>query len=136
MSVSSISSSSGLSPADLQSSFAKVKSDFKTLSDALQSGNLADSQNAFAALQKDLPVKAQTASAQNTNSPLTALANALQSGDLPAAQQAFTALQQVHGGHHRHHSSSTSNSAAITATATGSDGTSDEGTGSNLNAIA
>ncbi|HVT12767.1 MAG TPA: hypothetical protein VHE55_10910 [Fimbriimonadaceae bacterium] len=77
---------------------------FKALSSALQSGDLAGAQKAFSALQANAPKKA---SAQNNPAAkdFDALGQALQSGDLGAAQKAFATIQQdmqakrAHGGH-------------------------------------
>ncbi len=133
MSVSGI-SSSGSNPPNWQSSFNKVKTDFQSLAQALQSGNLTDAQQAFATLQKDLPAKAQQAAASDPNSPLNTLGQALQSGDLSAAQTAFTALQQARPGHHHHHHAASE--AAAPAVASTSSSSDDTTVGASLDAIA
>jgi hypothetical protein len=113
----------------MQSMFAKMKSDFKSLSDALQSGDLSDAQTAYATLQKDMPA----GSANSSSNPLSAIGTALQSGNIAGAQQAFAALQQTHGGHHHHHGGASSTTATTDTTdPTDTDGTS----GTNLSAIA
>ncbi len=87
--------------------------DFKSLSAALNSGNLNDAKTAFAALQKDM----QNAPTQNGKSPFdpssqmgqdfAAIGKALQSGDVAGAKQALqTFRQDMHGAqkaHHHHH---------------------------------
>ena len=84
--------------------------DFKSLSAALNSGNLNDAKTAFAALQKDL----QNAPTQNGKSPFdpnsklgqdfAAIGKALQSGDVAGAKQALqTFRQDMHGAHKAHH---------------------------------
>lgn len=111
MSISGISSVSGqYSTANLsqttQSAGSSFFSDFQELSSALQSGNLAQAQQAYNALTQNAP-------GAMTNSPIaTAMNNlgaALQSGNLQAAQQALSQVQQAMqqgmeaGGHHHHH---------------------------------
>jgi outer membrane protein assembly factor BamD (BamD/ComL family) len=126
MSVSAISSSSGFSPIDWQAKAQQIKTDYQSLAQALQSGDLNAAQKAFTALQKDFPAKSSTASTSSTsssnpNNPMNALSQALQSGNLSAAQQAFAQLQQTHRGHHRHHGGSgaaTGTQSGTTASAT------------------
>jgi hypothetical protein len=75
--------------------------ELKALQTALQSGNLADAQTAFANFQSDLEARAQ---AGIGNSPLsqnghirddiTSLQSALDSNDITTAQQAFVTLKQ------------------------------------------
>jgi hypothetical protein len=89
------------------------QTDFQNLGNALQSGNLAGAQNAFAALQQNLPNNSsQQAGAQsNPSNPVATdfqnLANALSSNNLTSAQQAYAQLQQdlksLQGHHHHHH---------------------------------
>ena len=137
MSVSGLSSSSSYNAADYQSTFNKVKTDFKSLASALQSGNLNDAQQAFTTLQQDLPQKAQATSASSSQNPLSALGTALQSGNLTAAQQAFAGLQQAGKSHHHHHGSGGTPAAASTPASSSSstnDGDADDG--SKLNAVA
>jgi len=106
MSVSPTTSSSGGVLADWQSTYNQVRTDFRSLSQAVQSGNLADAQQAFATLQNDLPTATSASSQASGSAQSTALGQlgkALQSGDLSGAQQALAALQQArHGHHHRH----------------------------------
>jgi hypothetical protein len=123
MSVSAISSSSGFSPVDWQSKAQQIKTDFQSLDQALQSGDLKTAQQAFAALQKDSPAKSSTASTSSTsssnpNDQMNTLSQALQSGNLSAAQQAFAQLQQAHRGHHRHHGGSGATTGAQSGTTT------------------
>ena len=90
---------------------------FKQLAQALQSGNLAAAQKAFAEIQANAPQGATSQTTSGTTAQATqgtggqggtrpaafaALGQALQSGNLAAAQQAFAQLQQA-GGHHHHH---------------------------------
>ena len=126
MSVSAISSSSGLAPTAWQSQIGQVQSDFQALGKALQSGNLTVAQQAYATLQQDLPASQSSSSATSSN-PLSAVGQALQSGNLTAAQQAFAALKGHHHGHHHHGGGSAVSAPASTPTAT---------TGTSLNAVA
>ena len=135
MSVSAVSSSSPLATSGLQTDYQKARADFKALSSALQSNDLAGAQQDFAALQQDAPVFAQALSnAQSTSTAASAgdlksLASALQSNDLTGAQSAVAAFKQdastsvagVPHHHHRHHygagsSSTTPASGAAPAT--------------------
>jgi len=88
--------------------------DFKSLSSALQSGDLSSAQAAMTTLQTDLQGAQGNSKTSQLLDPTTAagkdfqtLQNALQSGDLKGAQDAFTALKQdvrkTHSGHHHHH---------------------------------
>jgi len=109
--MSGISSISGLySTANLsqttQPAGSSFFSDFQDLTSAIQSGNLAEAQQAYNALTQNAP-------GAMANSPIaTAMNNlgaALQSGNLQAAQQALSQVQQAMqqgmeaGGHHHHH---------------------------------
>jgi|SRR5208337_882366 len=100
MSVSAVSLTDSSYQTNLQTAFTQVQNDFKQLGQALQSGDLAGAQSAFATLQQDMQSIGQSQSGQQQSN-LSALANALQSGDLEAAQKAFAALQPKH---HHHHS--------------------------------
>ncbi|SRR5208283_1620100 len=131
MSVSAISSSSGLSSAAWQNQIGQVQSDFQALGQALQSGNLTAAQQAYATLQQDLPAS-QSSSSTATNNPLSAIGQALQSGNLTAAQQAFAALRGHHHGHHHHGGGSSAVASAVSTPA----GTATATTGTALNAVA
>ena len=126
MSVSAISSSSGLTSTAWQNQIGQVQSDFQALGKALQSGSLTAAQQAYATLQQDLPASQSSSSATSSN-PLSAVGQALQSGNLTAAQQAFAALKGHHHGHHHHGGGSAVSAPASTPTAT---------TGTSLNAVA
>lgn len=92
------------------SSFQKVRTDFKQLSDALASGSVDQAQQALSTLQSDLPSGA-------SNSPLgkalDSISQSLQSGDVNGAQQALSSLKGHHH-HHRHDSQSSDSSATST----------------------
>ena len=110
MSIDSIGAATA-APATTDTGRTRAAQDFAALSQALQQGDLAAAQQAFATLQQDVPWVGRAASSQSTAgttagpvaSSLQALGNALTSGDLAGAQQAFANLQQAHGGHHGHH---------------------------------
>jgi len=133
MTVNSISSTPNAYQPDVQSAWKQRTQDFKALQTALQSGDLAGAQQAFAALQKDKTGAAQSstgASPSTDNSQgskdFQALQTALSSGNLAAAQQAFTALKKdvqgagKAGHHHHHHGGSVSGSTTPTDAASGS----------------
>ena len=115
MSVSSINANSyPYAPAAQSVNFQQRAQDFKALQTALQSGDLSSAQQAFSALQHDMPRLAQSANATSQTSPVSQLSqdfqslqSALQSGDLSSAQQAFASLtqdlQSAHKGHHHRH---------------------------------
>jgi ribosomal protein S20 len=120
-----------------QTSGANVRSAFKDLAQALQSGDLQGAQQAFATIQSAR--NARTNATQTTNGgnstiqdAFNSLGQALQSGDLQGAQQAFNTLQSTfaahRGGHHHHHASGAdpdkgTGSAAGTTSSTGTTGT-------------
>ena len=134
MSISGVSSSSGLSQTDSQSSVNQLRQTFKQLASSLQSGDLAGAQQAFTSLEKLLQSsKVQPASTPQSpvQSDLAALGQALSSGDLSAAQGDFSKLQKDlqsagqsnassqsrrHGHHHRSEASDSDSSATTTAT--------------------
>jgi len=129
LSVSSATSSVG---STQQTQWAQTKSLWDQLGQALQSGDLAGAQKAFAALQANAPQgaasQAQGAAASNgqgssSQNPMSALASALQSGNLAAAQQAFSQIQQTQGHHHHHHHGSQSSSSTPAASDTAASST-------------
>ena len=99
----------GALPAPLQA----VASNFNSLGQALQAGDLAGAQQAFAALVQSVPAGAVPSGApqdQSVGADMVALGQSLQAGDLGGAQQAFANLQQAlrsaeqaHGGGRGHH---------------------------------
>ena len=103
MSVSPISISTA-SPyqAQLASAFKQRGQDFKALGNALQSGDLAGAQQAFAALKKDTQTiqsaQQQQSQPSGPNSRIRpnfeTVESALDSGDLSGAQKAFATVQQ------------------------------------------
>ena len=146
MSVSALTTNTLLDPSALTGPNSHRK-DLKALADALQSGDMAAAQKAFAQLLKDSPRLAQavnetpTASSNPRVADFQTLANALKSGDLSSAQQAMAKLLQDAPRTGRHQSSanisgllSATGSADDTVT---SDGSVEETTvGSMLNTIA
>ena len=110
MSISAVGSSS-IDQASVYAANQQRMKAFKTLSSAVQSGDLADAQKALATLQKDMPSGLQGAAGQNStiSTDFTNLADAINSGDAAGAQKALATLQKdiqkVHGQHHHggHH---------------------------------
>ncbi|MCE1204329.1 MAG: hypothetical protein LWW79_06950 [Holophagaceae bacterium] len=97
----------GHSEAD---SFRQMKALFDQLGQALQAGDLAGAQEAFANLQSRAPGDGpgrREGRGGRGQGPFAALATALQNGDLTAAQDAFGQIQQARGHHHRHHEEET-----------------------------
>jgi hypothetical protein len=92
--------------------------DFKSLTDAMNSGNLAGAQSAYTALQNDATFGGQDPTAQlfgpndQLNSDFKSLGDALSSGNMDDAKKAFAKLQQdmqaarnaqqAKRGHHHH----------------------------------
>ncbi len=106
--------SSNLDTQSIQSRMQQFRKDFAQLGQDLQTGNLADAQADFTALQKDGPQK--TSSSQGSSSiaqEFQQLSTDLQSGNLTAAQQDYNTLQQdmqnqasqAQRPHHHHHHS-------------------------------
>ena len=108
MSVSPLVSNPLLDPSPATGPNAHRK-DLKALADALQSGDMAAAQKAFAQLLKDSPRLAQavnetqTASSNPRVADFQTLAKALNSGDLSSAQQAMAKLLQEAPRTGRHH---------------------------------
>jgi seryl-tRNA synthetase len=134
MSISPISSASSYQASQVswQNNLAQRRQDFKDLASALQLGDLAGAQKAFAAMQQSQPNFSATTQTQNAQQasvqdPLaddfSALDKALNSTNpnLKAAQDAFAKLlqdMQSVKGHHRHHhkaSASTQSTASTTS---------------------
>lgn len=130
MSIAGIASSSIfqlLSSQSTQSPYQKFKQEFQQLGQDLQSGNLAQAQSDFAALQ---PSSGQSTAASGTQTNASPIATAfqqlsqdLQSGNLTAAQQDYSTIQQDfqqqaasgasgHAHHHHHHSGGSQDSSS------------------------
>ena len=138
-------SSNNLYPQTQQQ--GSIRQDFQALQQALNSGNLAASQTAFATFQKDVQNMGQVQTGQQASqaslqNDLTALGQALQSGDLAGAQKAFATFQQdaqnsVQGHHHHHHHHSQSpQQAPSSADDTVNDLSDLTGTGTNVSVTA
>ena len=134
-----------------QNTVQQRKQDFNQLAQALQAGDLAGAQQAYANLETLLPQNQTTNSNANPiQNDFASLGKALASGNLNQAQSDFSQLQTdlksayqnagaqgisgVHHGHHHHHHSSDSQDAASNnpadATQTNSAG------GTNVNVLA
>ena len=134
MSISGVSNSS-TTQAAWQAMIQQQKQTFSQLSSALQNGDLAGAQQAFASLQNSSG-QGQTSNANTTSSTnssnsssgnaitndFQALSTALQSGNIKDAQSAFAQLQTdmkaKKGGHHHHHHGGAGSSNTSTAGAT------------------
>lgn len=96
MSVAGISSTNALTQPSFFASFQQRRNDFQELSQALQSGDLANAQTAFtdlSNLNQNSPLAQRFANSQ-AGKDFAAIGQALQSGDLDGAQQAFATFQQ------------------------------------------
>jgi hypothetical protein len=149
VSISAVSSTSGLSQTDSQSSVNLLRQTFQQLASSLQFGDLTGAQKAFSDLEgllqsnQSTSPTVQPASTQNNTiqNDVAALGKALNSGDLSAAQSDFARLvkdlqpagqdaapgQSVGSahrhGHHHHPEASDSGSAATTTQTTDSTAT-------------
>jgi outer membrane protein assembly factor BamD (BamD/ComL family) len=92
------------------SQLQQFQQEFQQLGKDLTAGNLSAAQSDFAALQKDMPQTASSASTTQSSNPIAQafnqLAQDLQAGNLSAAQQDYANLQQdfeSHGPHRHHH---------------------------------
>ena len=109
MSVSAIFPSSALFQTNsLQNANQQRRTELQQLTQALQSGNLTNAQQAFAALASS-GIGSNLQGVQLTQR-LNALGSALQSGDLAGARDAYSAVQQslqssspMQAHHHRPH---------------------------------
>lgn len=129
MTVNELSSLGNTQQTDWRDKMQQRKQDFDALSKALNSGDLAGAQKAFAAVQQDMQANKSGQAATDPNRPasplssdMDALSKALSSGDLAGAQKAFSTLQQdmqqarqAGRGHHHHHSQGTQGQSATTA---------------------
>ncbi|HUW50486.1 MAG TPA: hypothetical protein VMV75_05655 [Sulfuricella sp.] len=150
MSISSVSSTTSLQPNQIADIFKQRKQDFTTLANALQSGDLAGAQKAFASMQQDSQTISQARGGQGSDRDgnndgskavqagqssqsgktgmrdlMNQLQQALSSGDLQSAQQAFASVQQSMQanqgqGHHHHHHGGSSQPNAFGTTSAGS----------------
>jgi DNA-binding FadR family transcriptional regulator len=143
MSVSALTTNTLLDPSALAGSNPHRK-DLQNLADALQSGDLAAAQKAFAQLLKDSPRLAQAVNETSTDSSnprvvdFQTLAKALNSGDLASAQQTMVKLLQDAPRTGRHHSFASASGLLSTDDATVSGGSTAETStvGTMINALA
>ncbi len=114
MSVVGIASTALSQLGNIQSKFQGVQSEFKTLGQDLQAGNLTQAQTDFVTLSQS--VTSQLSSTSPFAKAFNAVGQALQSGDLSAAQQAFAAIAPAGTGsagvHHHHHVASAQSSSS------------------------
>ena len=108
MSISAIGSSSIDQVSVYAANQQRMKA-FKTLSSAVQSGDLADAQKALATIQQGMSGMPQNTTGKNSiiGTDFTNLADAINSGDVAGAQKALATLQKdmqkIHGHHHGGH---------------------------------
>jgi outer membrane protein assembly factor BamD (BamD/ComL family) len=146
MSISAVSSSSGVSQAFWQTSVNPQKQTFHQLSKALKSGDLAGAKEAFASLQQNA-AGGQSSAVSITND-FASLQKDLDSGDLDGAKSAFSQLKtdlqsaarSTHSHYgviksHQHGSPPDGSSPAPQVNGT-STGTTDKDTGTTLNTYA
>jgi|GEM_PF-5455560 len=128
---------------DQNNPFSKIKKDFQSLSQALQSGNLDTAKSAYQQLQQDQKAAdANRPSNAPANSSLEqafqSLGSALNSNDLSAAQSAFSTIQQdfkAHGhGHHHGNGVAPATTSVDTDGDNDNSGSSDVGSGLNVSA--
>ncbi len=101
MSISSISTNT---PAYQPPQPNGARQNFQQLSQAVQSGDLASAQQAYAALTQNLPSQGANAGNGQFQQAIQSIGSALQSGNISGAQNALQALQtQMKGAHHGHH---------------------------------
>jgi hypothetical protein len=128
MSIGSVSSSTY--PYSTSNTQKPQNQDLLNLGKALQSGNLADAQSAFASFTQNLPGTSSTgpfSSSGTLGTDVKSLQSALQSGNVSGAQQAFSKLttdmkgmHQAHGAHHRHGGGNSTDSSSDATTSTSS----------------
>ena len=141
MSVDSIASSSGAYQPPQSNPLQQLRSSFNQLTQSLGSGDLSAAQQAFSALQQNLPPGQQNGSGPFASA-LQQIGQSLQSGDLSGAQKALASLQQNGKAHHHghHHHGGTSQTTAGTSNATtasvDSDGDKDGSSSHKVNVLA
>jgi iron uptake system EfeUOB component EfeO/EfeM len=109
MSVAAIFSNSPFNQTNsLQNTNQQQRAEFQQLTQALQSGNLTNAQEAFSALATS--AKNSGLESLQLTQELTKLGSALQSGNLSSARQAYSSVQQnlqnsnpIAAHHHRPH---------------------------------
>ena len=149
MDVSSISQASSVYTGQTNSAFQSWRQNFQALGSALQAGNLAGAQSAFANLMQNAPAalgapNTNTSQNQTLTQDFNTLLGALQSGNLSDAQKAFATLKQdmaaMHQTHHHHHHQKSQGAAQTgsdtLATAAADNDGGRAGTGSTINASA
>ena len=94
MRISSAGANGGVQ-ATTTANWQQNQQNYKTMVNAIQSGNLTTAQTAYAALTAGKTPPA--------NSPLAQLGQAIASGSPAAAQQALQTLQAARGASHHHH---------------------------------
>jgi hypothetical protein len=93
MTISAISSNSGILQTSGTNPMSQMKKYFDDLGSALQSGNLDDAKKAFSQLEANAPDKG-TDSNNPMNADMESLKSALASGDVTAAKEAYTKIKE------------------------------------------
>ena len=132
MDVTSVSSATNPYPTKINTSFKASLDDFSSMADAINNGDLAGAQSAYASFKTNLQNAKGLSSVVNSNSQIgkdfQALDSAFQSGDMATIQSTFQTLQKDLGqlgnqvqGHkhhpHHHHQENQVNDAANTSAA-------------------
>ena len=126
MSISGLSSTTPYAATLASSNMSQRRADFHALGSALQSGDLAGAQKAFAALWQDTQKSQPGGPAQ------------AQPGQSTNVQAPANALRHAHHGHHHHHhhaSAGAVDAGSSAGAATGGGGTS-QSVGSTVNVLA
>ncbi len=127
MSVTGVTSATDPYSVQTNSSYKARKSDFSTMAQAINSGDLSTAQTALTSFLNNVqsPQSSNSIFSSNTQvgKDIQSLQSALQSGDTKGAQSALQTLQadlsKVMGGkHHHHHSQESEANNATTATGT------------------
>lgn len=132
--------------AQARSSVQQQSQNFKALTTALQSGDLASAQSAYATLQQQIQSASQSAggtslfgSNSTVGKDFQAIGTALQSGDVSGAQSALSSFKQdiKAAKHHHHHTSGASTNSTTNSTSSGSGTSTDSSSSSGtLDAVA
>lgn len=126
MSISGVSNSNYYyQPTGVDNTQQQRKSDFQSLTAAIQSGNLGQAQQAFNSLTQGASASSPAQNGQ-VSQDFQAIGQALKSGDIAGAQKALTSLQtdvKSAGtqGHHHHHHHAAQSSTDSTSSTNGSD---------------
>jgi hypothetical protein len=131
--------------AQARSSIQQQSQNFKALTGALQSGDLAGAQGAYATLQQQIQSASQSTGgtslfngSSSIGKDFKAIGSALQSGDVSGAQSALASFKQdiKAARHHRHSHGTAGNQASSPATSSSGTSTNSSSSGGALDAVA